>query len=303
MRRARQIPLARRTVKRAPRPAIAAVRWRPPTLTWRKLGRSILRQLTPTNRWIAHTRFSPRFSLHLSLASILSMSGRRLARTSASGRATVRRDWIERVTSLHRLLRSFVTGTESRRLIERTTREVATRTCPVPASHRLQVRTIFQTQRLASRVRSPNRTNSERRRTAYQTRSSVLTAATSVHLRRRTFGTDHVVAGSVAAQHADLVLARTLPSPRAVLARPPQLVWRNEPQPYPLEAIERSITAATAAAAPFSGVSAPRAEPMNAPHGLSPSGKIDPALIDRVAEDVIGRVERRIRIERERRGI
>jgi hypothetical protein len=30
---------------------------------------------------------------------------------------------------------------------------------------------------------------------------------------------------------------------------------------------------------------------------------LDPALIDRVAEDVIGRVERRMRIERERRGV
>jgi len=30
---------------------------------------------------------------------------------------------------------------------------------------------------------------------------------------------------------------------------------------------------------------------------------IDAAFMDRVAEDVIGRVERRMRIERERRGI
>lgn len=30
---------------------------------------------------------------------------------------------------------------------------------------------------------------------------------------------------------------------------------------------------------------------------------LDPALVDRLAEDVIGRVERRVRIERERRGI
>jgi hypothetical protein len=31
--------------------------------------------------------------------------------------------------------------------------------------------------------------------------------------------------------------------------------------------------------------------------------KLDPALVDRLADDVIRRVERRVRIERERRGL
>jgi hypothetical protein len=33
-----------------------------------------------------------------------------------------------------------------------------------------------------------------------------------------------------------------------------------------------------------------------------PAPPLDKAMVDRIAEDVIGRVERRIRIERERRG-
>ena len=83
-----------------------------------------------------------------------------------------------------------------------------------------------------------------------------------------------------------------------------EFVWRTEPDLKVGEAGGRSSLGATAAALPQAAASSFHS-PEKLP-SIVPSIQqrvLDPALIDRVAEDVIGRVERRIRIERERRGV
>jgi hypothetical protein len=84
--------------------------------------------------------------------------------------------------------------------------------------------------------------------------------------------------------------------------RTPDLVWRNRAGEPPAVA---DVPAERAFAQ--SGGDLARAAP---PPAASPEGNagpqqrmLDAALMDRLAEDVIGRVEKRIRIERERRGI
>jgi len=82
-------------------------------------------------------------------------------------------------------------------------------------------------------------------------------------------------------------------SQRVPLDRPPELMWRSAPRPA------AEIVAET-----------PRADSRSAPaHPMAPQRAavqlkdFDGALLDRLTDDVIRRVERRARIERERRGL
>lgn len=86
-------------------------------------------------------------------------------------------------------------------------------------------------------------------------------------------------------------------------SRAPDMVWRKETEEQSAgtpeqwaRAVAASVPATSAPAAPISW---PAPEAVEA---LRPR-LLDSALIDRVAENVIGRVEKRIRIERERRGM
>ena len=90
-------------------------------------------------------------------------------------------------------------------------------------------------------------------------------------------------------------------------ARPPELVWRSVPSPSPQARIDGeapsrrasgSVITTPAAAAAASQQQAP-------PRPGQPALRMkdfDPALLDRLTDDVIRRVERRARIERERHG-
>lgn len=136
--------------------------------------------------------------------------------------------------------------------------------------------------------------------------SGARTAATGARLRatevlvryRRTF----VLPGAAPAARA------VAPTPGAQWSRVPDLIWSAargisagaarpvpaaaasvwpgrppRPAPEPGTAVETSLPAASAAATRITS--------------------LDPALVDRLTDDVIRRVERRVRIERERRGI
>jgi hypothetical protein len=81
------------------------------------------------------------------------------------------------------------------------------------------------------------------------------------------------------------------------------LVWRTESSTFAADAVERSISAATSPVATFVTPATAHFERSSATAETAPSRVLDPALMDRLAEDVMGRVERRIRIERERRGV
>ncbi|MGZ5442157.1 MAG: hypothetical protein ACXW5U_10575 [Thermoanaerobaculia bacterium] len=117
-------------------------------------------------------------------------------------------------------------------------------------------------------------------------------------IRTRELRTFHLLAsvvGHAARRHA--MEGQT--SQRVPPGRPPELVWRSATRP----AVE--IAAETGHADSRSMA----AHPM-APEGPARSGPaalqmrdLDPALLDRWTDDVIRRVERRARIERERRGL
>ncbi|HET8774101.1 MAG TPA: hypothetical protein VFP80_09935 [Thermoanaerobaculia bacterium] len=92
------------------------------------------------------------------------------------------------------------------------------------------------------------------------------------------------------------------------LVRPAMLVWRTAPQaqaemPHGAAHASPPMTfsrpAARSAAAQELAPEAPRRATQ---HPLRP-GDLDPALLDRLTDDVIRRVEKRVRIERERRGL
>lgn len=98
-------------------------------------------------------------------------------------------------------------------------------------------------------------------------------------------------------------------SPTARLTHPPELVWRALVAGAVGALEERSRVNARLEVPPQSPqIKFPRA--VTQARASAPQGKddvrsmlLDPALVDRLADDVIRRVERRIRIERERRGI
>jgi hypothetical protein len=90
----------------------------------------------------------------------------------------------------------------------------------------------------------------------------------------------------------------------------PELIWRKVPSPR-LEAVEHAVAleqrlagkeAAAVAARPAAVPAPPKPEILIArkPTALS---DLEPSFVDRLADDVIRRVERRARIERERRGL
>jgi hypothetical protein len=115
-------------------------------------------------------------------------------------------------------------------------------------------------------------------------------------------------------QHASVPaeLARRAPSPRAAntpftSATPPAMLeWRRQAQggpsaPEPTQWIQGDMPASLARHGAHSGAAAPAPLPAAAIAPVFPA--LDPAAADRLAEDVVRRVERRLRIERERRGL
>jgi hypothetical protein len=106
-------------------------------------------------------------------------------------------------------------------------------------------------------------------------------------------------------------VAASAPEPAAPLKPAPrhlELIWRR-----PSEASSESVRRPREVAAPppAQGHAVPAAVQKELDPGAPPGRaavsqtvmKLDPALVDRLADDVIRRVERRVRIERERRGL
>lgn len=89
----------------------------------------------------------------------------------------------------------------------------------------------------------------------------------------------------------------------AMPVRSPELVWRIEAEASEAERADRTLTMPGAASLQGARLIEDRAERLPAAAIAAQARLLDPALIDRVAEDVMGRFERRMRIERERRGV
>jgi hypothetical protein len=99
------------------------------------------------------------------------------------------------------------------------------------------------------------------------------------------------------------------PTPPVRADRSPELVWRRarrSPDDAPSEGrhpdLPSSSTRASARSVPTPA--AANEAPGRAERAAATSvTNLDPALLDRLTDDVIRRVERRVRIERERRGL
>jgi hypothetical protein len=106
----------------------------------------------------------------------------------------------------------------------------------------------------------------------------------------------------------ELSLMVTRPQPhRAVVVeqrarRAAEIVWRTQTSSSSDGHVDLTVPARALARADTESTGTVVAQAFATPPANS-AAAFDSALIDRVAEDVIGRVERRIRIERERRGL
>jgi hypothetical protein len=98
--------------------------------------------------------------------------------------------------------------------------------------------------------------------------------------------------------------------PLRALTAPPSLVWRQPPAPASEEAEERadldsnspSAPSRTGASVPTSAAAIPATMPQQVREAVR-ANLLDGAVAERLADDVIRRVEKRLRIERERRGL
>jgi hypothetical protein len=90
----------------------------------------------------------------------------------------------------------------------------------------------------------------------------------------------------------------------ATKRRSPDLVWRKPPTPQPhaalVEPATRNTWQAPATHTPLAAVGAPPPTRADATHEPSATA---PDFVDRVANDVLRRIDHRLRIERERRGM
>lgn len=132
----------------------------------------------------------------------------------------------------------------------------------------------------------------------------------STRVRQRELPLIHVHSTAIHARIERLFHARFVSAPPA--ARPPELVWRRGLR-APMDSSDEGLRADSPESPESPGRAAARLIPRPEPAPEPPSrgaqatvlqqAKLDPGLLDRLTDDVIRRVERRNRIERERRGI
>ena len=105
-------------------------------------------------------------------------------------------------------------------------------------------------------------------------------------------------------------LRRPVPAPRRIHSAPPAMVWRA-PRSTPGPALASPVSPAPPATMPSAagqavdspflpGAPARRSGPAGA---AAPATALDPGVAERLAQDVMRRIERNLRIERERRGL
>jgi hypothetical protein len=288
--------LARRA--RAPRPALTTI-----ALGWRKTARAHRRGVPARpGRLTARQYWSPHFHLHFDIrsASVRYTAPGRAARDKPATTILWRR--IEnRLAALLPVLRTTSTR-DWRSIAHRVERSLLTRRHHHLETHRSEVVRLLRTAAMPP--------GSIRRPAPPESAAPILhrhLLAVAAPARRAAPLTLETRLPGRARRGAASPLGETERRPAVPGAplRPPLLVWRSEAGERPAEVAERVAWAAAASVSPLpAGAAAtqPSWPPAEALEALRPR-LIDGALIDRVAEDVIGRVEKKIRIERERRGV
>lgn len=302
MKRALRIPLANRASRKRKRLATSIARWKPIALTWRKTSRATQPHFASVGGAAARSIWSPRFNLHVQLAITTDAVPSRNALRSATASPIQWRLPNAHFTSFHLHARSFRT-TATRHVVNHRSRDVVTRDRANCAAVHGEISMLFRPYTLSTPARSIRSTNISSVGLGRIHASAAIETTTLTRLLRTTWWSHHRTMRLAWRTRMGLASGPSVPSTAATALRVTDLVWRIESQAKMLDVIERSISAATSAVSPSGAVRAPQFEQSPAPFGFSPARTLDPALIDRVADDVIGRVERRIRIERERRGV
>jgi hypothetical protein len=282
----------------------SAGRWRPLAMRWRR-ARRLHRQSTPPARpSLIRSSWQPHFHWHLSvsrgdsrlrgIATRLPASARlsRLATTIREHRwhapVTSLLSWPPRAGSPRRQWRRapavHVRGIRSARaetIIARGPERAAQR------SSRAIRRDIDTT--VLRRVQSIERTLSA---------TSVIRHRRDVSMRWRV---RHEQGGATAERPRAVAQVRTA-------FRPAEIAWRTAGNPvssHDRQASKRGVDATTHA--PQQGIAQHVTIPVAPTEARRPAvlqvSDLDPAVVDRLTDDVIRRVERRVRIERERRGM
>jgi hypothetical protein len=246
--------------------------------------------------------WSPRFTVHFNIAPWL--AGRAVAALLSPPAILVtwRQCHSQHIAALREL--RALSETTSRSVIDRSVHHATTRLRRLQEARFLEVRRTFLVHAASKRFNGSPRplrapAHADRQRDRGPLRLELKAAITPLLRRWRA-----PAAMSYANRRTGAAtLAKPAAAPSPARLRALELVWRAEPEWRGAEASERQagalqLTAPVAAAASFR-------QPDPVPMRSASIGQhlLDPSLIDRVAEDVIGRVERRIRIERERRGV
>ena len=304
MKRSRPIDAKTRAgTRRTARVAGPRAAWKPLSLVWRKPRRFFPLAVAPTPAIGVHQFCSPRFHLHFNFAISRSRLERHIAAPALSVTTIIWRRLDARLTSMLPVVRAL-SSTEWRSTAHRIQCERVTQQRTIRESAFTEVKRTYRNARLAARAADGALPFRLANSTVLVSRAR--TPASARHIRNPAtapFGLELKAAHPRQHNPTPLPASVRIAGASSAPFRSPELVWRADAEARTIEAVERHMNAA-AAFAP-TPPAAPTLASQHAPAAvetLQPRA-LDPALIDRVAEDVIGRVERRIRIERERRGV
>jgi len=299
---------ARRLLRRAPMTqrrkvalAISARSWKPVRLVWWKAGKAVSSPAVRPRSEVVRSIWASHCTLHFNLATSFA-SRLRIAAPAPVQRAVLWSSSHAQLTLVRQLLHSF-SELASRTVLERQLREAVSRSRIIRETSATELRRTLKWSEL--RWERNSATGGPRLiRTLRQTHSARPSPTPAAGLqsigqvwrrpRRRS---------AELSFHGAAVSLKLASDPLQPPLRPPELVWRTVTETSDPERMERIAAALGSPAASGASSIAGHAEQSPAAAVVAQARMFDAALIDRVAEDVIGRVERRMRIERERRGV
>jgi hypothetical protein len=300
MKRRPRMALAQPWPKRGRRVGRSRANWNPPTMTWRRTSIATAGRAVLMRHMIIRHQWSPRFNLRIEFKSYAPRLPRLLALPPLRAPAILWRHSPGRQSSIRTTRRALCLD-RSWHLENRTIHDVA-------AYRRTISATFHQTTTAIRRHRSmPSPA-------LHHAVWLAEPARPPIHLRRPldaviparrsplASSTRYRVNGHKPADQSDMVFARSELQLRRESIRTPELVWRSEAQGQRFESLERSSSVAISPVPSLGAAASAPLELLPSSLGSPVAGMLDSALIERVADNVIGRVERRIRIERERRG-
>lgn len=287
---------------RAPRVAAFRPQWRPIGLMWRNRATVMPAHRVQGGKTVVRTDWSPRFAMHFHFAMALARHATRRARVRQP--IITWRPLQSQLTSALPLKRAF-SEIGWQRQINHYLRTASSRLLIRHKANSSEIHRTFRADDGPRRLGHPILCYAAQRpgRPALAI-ASAHASAPVVSLAPPTWRKQAPMTFALGRKRdASNVVNKAAVAPQMPLRRI-EFVWRADPDLKAGEAGERSLIGATTPVLPQAAAPSFHS-PEQLPSIVSSIQQrvLDPALIDRVAEDVIGRVERRIRIERERRGV